>query len=75
MASRKYDIVLLGATGYTGELTAKHVAARFPADVRWAIAGRSKSKLHDLAAELRGLRPNGSQPGMYTADDGICIGL
>jgi short subunit dehydrogenase-like uncharacterized protein len=64
MASRKYDIVLLGATGYTGALTAKHIASHFPHDLRWVIAGRSKDKLHELAAEIRGLRKEGSQPGM-----------
>jgi len=63
MASRKYDIVLLGATGYTGALTAKHIASHFPHDLRWVIAGRSKEKLHELAAEIRGLRKEGSQPG------------
>lgn len=64
MASRKYEIVLLGATGYTGALTAKHIATRFPADLRWAIAGRSKDKLYKLAAEIAALRPHGSKPGI-----------
>lgn len=60
--SRKYDIAIIGATGYTGVLTARHIVTHLSPDLRWAIAGRSKNKLHALAAELRKLRPDGPQP-------------
>lgn len=46
-----YDIVLYGATGFTGRQCARHFAAHAPADLRWAIAGRSRGKLDALAAE------------------------
>jgi short subunit dehydrogenase-like uncharacterized protein len=56
---RKYDIVILGATGFTGRLAARHLAQQYGCNgtkVRWAIAGRSQSKLNqvkeDLAKEL-----------------------
>ncbi|KAF5538704.1 hypothetical protein FNAPI_11016 [Fusarium napiforme] len=39
------DIVLLGATGYTGRLCASYMAQVLPGNVSWAVAGRSKSKL------------------------------
>ncbi|KAK7229734.1 hypothetical protein V2G26_001904 [Clonostachys chloroleuca] len=65
---RKYDLVVLGATGYTGKLTAQSVAKNFPGDLKWAIAGRSKTKLQELAAELRGIRPEGSHPEIEIAD-------
>jgi short subunit dehydrogenase-like uncharacterized protein len=42
---REYDVVLFGATGFTGGLTADYLAAHAPDGLRWAIAGRSESKL------------------------------
>ncbi|KAI1475364.1 hypothetical protein K445DRAFT_219923 [Daldinia sp. EC12] len=60
--SRKYDILLLGATGYTGSLTAEHIVRHLPVDLKWAIAGRSKSKLESLASKLKELDPERVQP-------------
>ena len=45
MAERDYDIVLFGATGFTGALTAEYLARNAGPDTRWALAGRSQSKL------------------------------
>lgn len=47
------DIVLLGATGYTGRLCASYMAQVVPGNVSWAIAGRNKSKLQVLHRELQ----------------------
>ena len=49
---RPYDIVLFGATGFTGGLTAEYLAGNAPAETRWAIAGRNQRKLEDLRARL-----------------------
>ena len=50
---RKYDIVLFGATGFTGKLTALELAKRAKREeFSWAIAGRSKDKLEALRAEI-----------------------
>ncbi len=46
--SRTYDLVLLGATGFTGGLTADYLAANAPEGLRWALAGRSKEKLEQV---------------------------
>lgn len=62
---RQYEVIVLGATGYTGALTAEHIARHLPTNLRWAIAGRSKGKLEDLAARLQKLEPDRVQPGMY----------
>jgi len=43
--SRDLDLVLFGATGFTGGLTAEYVAAHAPAGLRWALAGRDRSRL------------------------------
>jgi saccharopine dehydrogenase (NAD+, L-glutamate forming) len=42
---RDYDVVLLGATGFTGGLTADYLARHAPDGCRWAIAGRSLDRL------------------------------
>ena len=53
MADRDYDLVLLGATGFTGRLTAQELATRLrDTTVRWAIAGRDRAKLEAVRAEL-----------------------
>ncbi|GAA1510656.1 saccharopine dehydrogenase NADP-binding domain-containing protein [Streptomyces albidochromogenes] len=54
---RPYDIVLFGATGFVGELTAEYLAAHAPADCRWAIAGRTVAKLEKLRERLIAVNP------------------
>jgi len=61
-ANRPYDIVLFGATGFTGRLTAEHISTHLPTDLKWAIAGRSMNKLEALAAECKHLDPDRIQP-------------
>lgn len=51
-AHRPYDIVLLGATGFTGGLAAEYLSAHLPENARWAIAGRSLTKLKALQERL-----------------------
>ena len=47
MASAKFDIVVYGATGFTGQLVAEYLAAHYKGDagLKWAMAGRSREKL------------------------------
>ena len=49
---RDLDLVLLGATGFTGGLTAEYLAAHAPAGLRWAIAGRNPDKLESVRGRL-----------------------
>lgn len=67
---REYEIVLVGATGYTGKLTAHHIARNLPTNLKWAIAGRSNIKLDALAAELKHISRDRLQPGM--TQSGLC---
>jgi short subunit dehydrogenase-like uncharacterized protein len=60
---REYDIILFGATGYTGTRTAEYMAANLPTDIRWAIAGRSLSKLESIAVTCKAMNPDRIQPG------------
>ena len=52
MAERDYDIVLFGATGFTGALTAEYLARNAPDGLRWALAGRNRAKLDALSERL-----------------------
>jgi short subunit dehydrogenase-like uncharacterized protein len=47
MSSSKFDIVVYGATGFTGQLVAEYLAAHYKGDkdLKWAMAGRSLDKL------------------------------
>ena len=47
MVSPKFDIVVYGATGFTGQLVAEYLASHYKNDgnLKWAMAGRSKQKL------------------------------
>jgi short subunit dehydrogenase-like uncharacterized protein len=45
---RKYDIVLYGASGFTGRQTVEHCRQFAPPGLRWAIAGRNRSKLDSV---------------------------
>jgi short subunit dehydrogenase-like uncharacterized protein len=52
-ADRDLDLVLYGATGFTGRLVARHLLARTAGtDLRWAIAGRSRDRLQAVADGL-----------------------
>ena len=51
-AERDLDLVVYGATGFVGKLTAEYLAAHAPDDVRIALAGRSQQKLEALEQEL-----------------------
>src|SRR5690606_15326460 len=70
---RPYDIVLFGATGFVGRLTAEYLAAHAPEGLRWAVAGRSTEKLERLRDGLPGaagigvLRADVSEPATLRA--------
>ena len=51
-ADRTHDIVVFGATGFVGKLTAEYLATHAPQDVRIALAGRSRDKLGRVRDEL-----------------------
>ncbi|MET0309864.1 MAG: saccharopine dehydrogenase NADP-binding domain-containing protein [Sphingomonas sp.] len=49
--SREFDIIVYGATGFTGRLVAEYLAERY-SDVKWAMAGRSLTKLQEVRDEI-----------------------
>jgi len=51
-AERELDIIVFGATGYTGALTAEYLARHAGAGIKGALAGRNRGKLEQLRARL-----------------------
>lgn len=53
MSTRAFDVVVYGATGFTGQLVAEYLAKKGEiAPDRWAIAGRNAAKLEGVRAAL-----------------------
>jgi short subunit dehydrogenase-like uncharacterized protein len=65
MATRSWDIVVFGATGFTGALVVEYLSQHAPADVRIALAGRSADKLETVK---RSLGDAGARFGVLVAD-------
>ncbi|KAL2164231.1 hypothetical protein VTH06DRAFT_3447 [Thermothelomyces fergusii] len=61
---RQYDLVVFGATGYTGKYAAQYITTHLPTDLKWAVAGRSQSKLEEVVAECKRLNPDRVQPAV-----------
>ena len=56
IAEREHEVVVYGATGFTGELTAEYLA-RNAAGARWALAGRNHAKLEGVRERLAQIDP------------------
>lgn len=67
-AQRPYDVVLFGATGFVGALTAEHLAAHAPDGCRWAVAGRDRAKLERLRERLTAVDPRCADLPLLHAD-------
>jgi short subunit dehydrogenase-like uncharacterized protein len=67
-ASRRYDLALFGATGFTGGLTARYLAEHGPANLRWALVGRNRAKLETVAAQLAQIDSAVPAPELLEAD-------
>lgn len=65
MTERTFDIVVFGATGFTGALVAEYLSKRLAGSgLRWAVAGRSAGKLEKVADSVTG----DSRPEVMVAD-------
>jgi short subunit dehydrogenase-like uncharacterized protein len=52
--ARKFDIVVFGASGFTGRLVAEYLYQQYPVDsgLRWAVAGRNRAKLEEVLSDI-----------------------
>ena len=49
--SRPYDVIVFGASGFTGQFVVEHLAKaikRENSDIKWAVSGRSEAKLKQV---------------------------
>lgn len=68
---RDFEIVLWGATGYTGRLVAERLAGQpETAALRWALAGRDATRLTQLRAELAATAPHLRELPILVGDAG-----
>ncbi|RSN43433.1 saccharopine dehydrogenase [Amycolatopsis sp. WAC 04197] len=65
---RPFDVVLFGATGFTGGLTAEYLAARLPREGRLALAGRNQAKLEGVRNRLLRIDQRGEDIALLHAD-------
>ena len=51
---RIYDLVVYGATGFTGQLVVEYLANNYsdPKQLVWAMAGRSAEKLESIKTKI-----------------------
>ena len=48
VSNKKYDLVIYGASGFTGQLICEYLSThKDTSSLSWAIAGRNKSKLEE----------------------------
>lgn len=74
---REYDVVLFGASGFTGRLVAHYLAETSrKTPLRWALAGRNASKLDEVRREVSSLLPEGARLPVIEAssDDAAALG-
>ncbi len=51
--NRKYDLVIFGSTGFTGEIVCSYINSHADAkNLNWAIAGRDREKLQSVSIDL-----------------------
>ncbi|MGA8256573.1 MAG: saccharopine dehydrogenase NADP-binding domain-containing protein [Nocardioides sp.] len=68
MATRDLDLILFGATGFTGGLTAEYLANNSPAGLRWALAGRNEEKLARVRDHLATIDPSCAELELIVVD-------
>lgn len=68
----RLDLVVYGATGFTGQLVCQYLRRHAPSGLRWALAGRDASKLDAVAAACEALP--GLNAGSGAAPTGIIGG-
>lgn len=53
MTKAPFDIILYGASSFVGQIMTRYMHVTFTdGSVKWAIAGRSQSKLEKVSAEI-----------------------
>jgi short subunit dehydrogenase-like uncharacterized protein len=73
---REFDLVLFGATGFTGGLTAEYLARRYAdTNTRFALAGRDRAKLERVRDSLTAVHANAARWAIVVVDASDDAGL
>ncbi|MFP2927866.1 saccharopine dehydrogenase family protein [Pyxidicoccus sp. 3LG] len=68
-STAEFDVIVWGATGFTGRLVAEYLARTQDAHrARWALAGRDKAKLEEVRRGLAALSPSCAELPLVVAD-------
>ena len=68
MADKAYDIVLFGATGFTGALTAEYLAGKLASEsFTMALAGRNRAKLDAVKQRMQAVNPGAADVALLEA--------
>ncbi len=69
-ASRAFDVLVWGATGFTGQLVAQFLARTYgiAAGLKWALGGRSRDKLEKVRAGLEAIDPRARDLAIVVGD-------
>ncbi|GMH34093.1 hypothetical protein BSKO_01927 [Bryopsis sp. KO-2023] len=51
-SARPFQVIVWGATGFTGKLVCEHIAAEYQGKLKWAMAGRNQGKLEGVRKDL-----------------------
>jgi saccharopine dehydrogenase (NAD+, L-glutamate forming) len=67
-SDRELDLVVFGATGFTGRLTAEYLARHAPDGLRWGLAGRNRARLEGVRERLASIDGALSELPLLSAD-------
>ena len=54
--NREFDLIIYGATGFTGKLAVEYIDNNY-SDLKWAIAGRNSEKLNQISNSTKSKPP------------------
>ena len=78
MKNITYQLVVMGATGFTGRLVVEYIIKNYGIKnnkFTWAIAGRNKKKLEDLRLSFKDLYPDYNQLHIFDVDSNDSLSL
>ncbi|KAL6762558.1 Saccharopine dehydrogenase-domain-containing protein [Haematococcus lacustris] len=75
-AVKPYQIVVWGATGFTGRLVCEHIVHDYHGRIQWAMAGRDRRKLEGVRDSLCRINPAAKDVPILLADarDAVAVG-
>ena len=68
--AREFDIVVYGATGFSGKLLAEYLVKHYSNDVKLAFGGRNQKKLEQVRKDLTRTLPQAAKVPIIIADSG-----